>query len=134
MATPGTNAADTGRAAEDYALAMLQKAGLRLLERNFRCRFGEIDLIMREGSVLVFVEVRHRSSARFGSAAESVTPRKLQRLLAAARVYLGRHAEFGDCPMRFDLFGIDGASGKADPLIQWHREIITGEQEIFGDG
>ena len=56
MATAGTDAADTGRAAEDYALATLQKAGLRLLERNFRCRFGEIDLIMREGSVLVFVE------------------------------------------------------------------------------
>jgi len=69
MATAGTGPADTGRAAEDHALATLQNAGLRLLQRNFRCRFGEIDLIMRDGNVLVFVEVRHRSSARFGSAA-----------------------------------------------------------------
>ncbi|MFZ1833979.1 MAG: YraN family protein [Pseudomonadales bacterium] len=107
---------------------------MRLLQRNFRCRFGEIDLIMRDGNVLVFVEVRHRSSARFGSAAESVTYRKLQRLLAAARIYLGRHPELGDCPMRFDLFGIDGGAGNGPPIIQWHREIMSGEQEIFGDG
>lgn len=134
MAIAGADSAGTGRAAEDYALATLQNAGLRLLRRNFRCRFGEIDLIMREANVLVFVEVRHRSSARFGSAVESVTPRKLRRLLCAARVYLGRHPEFDDCPMRFDLFAIDGGAGNGPQLVQWHREIVSGEQENFFDG
>ena len=127
MATAGTGPADTGRAAEDHALATLQNAGLRLLQRNFRCRFGEIDLIMRDGNVLVFVEVRHRSSARFGSAAESVTYRKLQRLLAAARIYLGPHPQLGDCPMRFDLFALDGNGHGAHtmPGAKWLRGIIS---------
>ena len=83
--------AATGRAAEDRALKELSAAGLRLVARNFRCRLGEIDLVMREGDTLVFVEVRQRRSARFGDAAESVTAAKQRKLQAAAALFVAWH-------------------------------------------
>ncbi len=64
---------ERGRHAESLAAAFLQQRGLKLVERNYRCRFGEIDLVAREGKTLVFVEVRMRTSARFGGAAASIT-------------------------------------------------------------
>ena len=94
-----------GRQGEDRALAHLEAHGLTLLERNFLCKSGEIDLIMQEGPVLVFVEVRRRASARFGGAVHSVTPAKQQRLFRAAQYYLLRHALPPPC--RFDLVAID---------------------------
>lgn len=104
----------SGDAAEDAALAHLQRAGLRLLERNYRVaagpsrRAGEVDLIMsdRDGT-LVFVEVRARGDASHGGAAASVTARKQQRLVYAAQHYLLRHASPPPC--RFDVVAIDGA-------------------------
>lgn len=103
-----------GDAAEDAALAYLQGAGLRLLERNYRVgagpsrRAGEVDLIMadRDGT-LVFVEVRARAHDSHGGAAASVTARKQQRLIYAAQHYLQRHASPPPC--RFDVVAIDGA-------------------------
>jgi putative endonuclease len=73
------------------------RQGLTIVGRNFRTRFGEIDLIARDGSTLVFVEVRLRTSSRFGGAAESITTAKRARLVAAAREYLGptRSASIG---------------------------------------
>ena len=59
---------EQGRLAENHALSLLEKAGLKIMERNYHSRFGEIDLIMEEGQTVVFVEVRYRSSDRFGSA------------------------------------------------------------------
>jgi putative endonuclease len=102
-----------GDAAEDAALAHLQRAGLRLLERNYRVaagpsrRAGEVDLIMsdRDGT-LVFVEVRARIDTSHGGAAASVTARKQQRLIYAAQHYLLRHASPPPC--RFDVVAIDG--------------------------
>ena len=102
-----------GDAAEDAALAHLQAAGLRLLERNYRVgagpnrRAGEVDLIMtdRDGT-LVFVEVRARADDSHGGAAASVTSRKQQRLIYAAQHYLLRHASPPPC--RFDVVAIDG--------------------------
>lgn len=103
----------SGDAAEDAALAHLQRAGLRLLERNYRVgagpsrRAGEVDLIMtdRDGT-LVFVEVRARINASHGGAAASVTTQKQQRLIYAAQNYLLRHASPPPC--RFDVVAIDG--------------------------
>ncbi|MSQ58952.1 MAG: YraN family protein [Betaproteobacteria bacterium] len=89
-----------GSGAEDEALAFLRGKGLRLLERNYRCRFGEIDLIMNEGTTLVFVEVRMRKNASFGGAAESITVRKQKRIIAAARHYLSQSQVLPRC--RFD--------------------------------
>lgn len=119
--------AATGRAAEDRALKELGAAGLRLVARNFRCRLGEIDLVMREGDTLVFVEVRQRQSARFGDASESVTTAKQRKLQAAAALFVAWHPALRNLPMRFDLFALDGnAHGSTTmPGAKWLRGIIS---------
>lgn len=100
-----------GTAAEDAALAYLLKRGCTLLDRNFRSRFGEIDLIVDDGGTLVFVEVRMRSGGRFGSAADSITAAKRDKLIATAQHYLTRSGR--DCACRFDAVLIDG-QGRID--------------------
>lgn len=107
-----------GRAAEDRALALLIASGLQLVERNFRCRLGEIDLVMRDRGTVVFVEVRLRRSARHGSAAESVDGRKLRRLQAAAMTWQ-RWRGF-DGPLRLDVVTLDGGMPD-DARIEWIR-------------
>jgi len=105
-------------AAEDRALAHLQAQGLRLVERNYRVARGpgrpggEIDLIMRDGQTLVFIEVRsRRAGSRHGGAAASVGAAKRARLIHAARHYLLRHPDPPPC--RFDLVAIDGDDSQA---------------------
>ena len=93
-----------GRAAEQRAAAFLQQQGLTLLETNYRCRFGEIDLVMRDGRVTVFVEVRLRSNAFFGGAGASITAAKQHKLTRAAEHYLMQH---GETPCRFDAQLLD---------------------------
>lgn len=105
-----------GEAAEDHALRWLQARGLDLVERNFRCKAGEIDLILREGQTLVFVEVRQRTDRRFGGAAASVTPAKQRRLLLAAQFYLQRLRTSPPC--RFDVVAIDGGE------LSWLKNAI----------
>lgn len=93
-----------GELAESRAARFLSRQGLRLLHRNFRCRSGELDLVMLDNSTLVFVEVRFRSSANHGNAAESITPAKQHRLIKAAQCYLqgpGRPWRHAAC--RFDV-------------------------------
>ncbi|MFU8817000.1 MAG: YraN family protein [Pseudomonadales bacterium] len=99
------NTQSTGRWAEDQALAHLQRHGLRLLSRNFRCRLGEIDLIMADGSVIVFVEVRFRRDVRFGEGFDTVTRSKQRKLLATARAYLARRT-FDNPACRFDVVSV----------------------------
>ncbi len=100
-----------GDAGEDQALRHLQQQGMTLAERNFRCKGGEIDLVMQDGSMLVFVEVRKRKGAaqdaQFGGAAASIGPAKQRRLVVAAEVYLKRFRMPPAC--RFDVVAIDGA-------------------------
>jgi putative endonuclease len=93
-----------GQVAESDAAAFLQRHGLKLLARNWRCRFGEIDLVMQDGATLVFVEVRLRSRSDFGGAAASVTPAKQKKLLAAARQYLAALKILPPC--RFDVVAL----------------------------
>lgn len=88
--------------AENVALAYLLRRGWRLRHRNFRVRSGEIDLVMLDGSTLVFVEVRQRASERFGGASASIDARKLRRIRGAARHYLARHAAGQDLALRID--------------------------------
>lgn len=107
-----------GQAAEDKALDYLRGMGIALVERNFRCRGGEIDLIMKDHATLVFVEVRKRSTRRYGGAAASVTARKQARLVLAAQVFLQRCAELPPC--RFDVIAID------DEKITWLKNVIDG--------
>jgi len=113
---PRTPQQRLGRLGEDRALAHLQTQGLTLLERNFLCKSGELDLIMLEGPMLVFVEVRRRASSRFGGAVYSVTPAKQQRLLRAAQYYLLRHKIPPPC--RFDLVTID------DEKLSWIQNML----------
>ena len=107
-----------GQAAEDLAAAHLHAAGLRVLTRNYLCRLGEIDLVCREGEVLVFVEVRQRRSERFGGAAGSITGRKRLRILSAARHYLMRLGCEPAC--RFDVVLVRGA----DSRVEWIRSAF----------
>ena len=109
-----------GTAAEGLALRYLEARGLTLVTRNFRCRTGELDLIMRDGQHLVFVEVRSRGHNRFGTPAESVTRRKQQRLLRAAAFYLQR--QHLDLPCRFDVVAILQASD--EPQVEWIRDAF----------
>jgi putative endonuclease len=95
-----------GRAGEDDALAYLKQNGLTLVERNFRCKGGEIDLIMLHGTTIVFVEVRKRADKRHGGAAASITAAKQARLLLTAHIYLQRYQHPPAC--RFDVVAIDG--------------------------
>lgn len=95
---------DDGNAAEQLAATYLQQHGLKLLESNYRCRFGEIDLIMRDGKEIVFVEVRLRSNAFFGGAGASITPDKQRKLTRTAEHYLMQH---GTTACRFDAILLD---------------------------
>jgi len=107
-----------GREAETQAVAYLEARGLRLLARNFRVRGGEIDLIMRDGKTLVFVEVRSRSRADFGGAGASITATKQRRIVLAARHWLARH---GDCACRFDCLLFDAGQPA------WLRDAFAGD-------
>ena len=107
-----------GEAAESLAANFLRAQGLAISERNYRCRFGEIDLIAREGATLVFVEVRQRRSESYGGAAASITAAKRARLIAAARHYLARQRSLPPC--RFDAVLIHGFP----PRIEWIRNAF----------
>jgi putative endonuclease len=110
-----------GAAAEQLAADYLQRAGLSLIERNFRVRGGEIDLICRDGKTTVFVEVRLRSRGDFGGAAASITTAKQARLILAARHWLLRH---GETPCRFDCVLLDGLEPKN---IEWLRNAFSAD-------
>jgi len=107
---------DLGARGEDLAGRYLRRAGYRLLIRNFRCRFGEIDLIAEEGGSLVFVEVKTRSSAGFGHPLEAVDRRKQGQLIRAAHIYLSEQAaEERFC--RFDVVSVT-FGGDGTPVIE----------------
>lgn len=109
---------ERGQRAEVAAQHHLEAQGLRLVQRNYRCRRGEIDLVMEDGSTLVFVEVRYRGTSTYGTAEETVGQRKQARLVATALHYLqhtGQHSR----PCRFDVVAL--TDGKADnpAHLQW---------------
>jgi len=110
---------DRGDAAELIAERHLAGHGLRLVVRNHRCKMGEIDLIMRDGETLVFVEVRMRRNADFGGAAESIVRRKQQRIVRAAQHFLAGLGEIPPC--RFDAVLLEGLGV---PRIQWLRNAF----------
>ncbi|SMF51367.1 putative endonuclease [Alteromonadaceae bacterium Bs31] len=97
-----------GDDAEYAALLHLEKNGLRLLHRNYQCKYGEIDLIMKTANTLVFVEVRLRKSSQFGSAAETVTAQKQQKVILSSQHYLLEKKLPENTAMRFDVVASDG--------------------------
>lgn len=121
MSAARASTAELGASAEESACRYLLDQGHQLLARNYRCRYGEIDLIMGDGSTIVFVEVRMRSRTDYGSGAESVDARKQGRLLRSAEHYLKRHGNLlASC--RFDVVSIHRA-GKEDRL-KWIRNAF----------
>jgi putative endonuclease len=111
---------ERGRAAESGAERFLEQRGLRVVDRNFRRRFGEIDLVARQGDVLVFVEVRKRSHRGFADGAESIDQRKRQRLVRTAEAYLQQRHWRG--PVRFDVVVLD-----ARDRIEWLQDAIQAD-------
>ena len=103
----------TGAAFEQRACIRLEQAGLYLLSRNYLTRRGELDLVMRDGDTIVFVEVRYRRSASHGGAAASVTAGKRERLILAAQYWLGAHPEHAHRTCRFDVISYDGPAAEA---------------------
>jgi len=82
---------------------LLCAKGIKLIERNFTCRLGEIDLVMLNANCLIFVEVRYRAYDRFGGGRGSVTPQKQRRLIRSAGIFLSRNPRYADLPCRFDV-------------------------------
>jgi len=109
----------SGKNAEDTAHQFLQEQGLRPIGRNFRCKLGELDLLMRDGRALVIVEVRYRKTSRYGTAAETVTAAKQSRIIAATHYFLSRSPQYKDCPIRFDVVALSGGGA-----INWIKNAF----------
>lgn len=116
------NTRSTGEHYERIACAHLQQHGLRLLESNANSRHGELDLIMRDGETLVFVEVRYRRSARSGDGLDSVGPAKRAKLVRAASLWLAAHPEHARRSCRFDVVALAG--DEAAPRLEWLRSAF----------
>lgn len=110
---------NSGAQAEQWAAQHLQQQGMKLVTQNYRGRFGEIDLIMQDGAVLVFVEVRLRRNADFGGAAASIDARKQQRIIRTAQQYLSSLGRTPPC--RFDVVLMDDAQGHS---VQWLKNAF----------
>ena len=106
-----------GSCHEEEAAAFLKKQGLFIVTKNFRCKSGEIDLIVRDGKYLVFVEVKYRSNKESGYASAAVDYRKQKRISQAAQFFLLRYG-YGEPPCRFDVVAIDGEQ------IQWIKNAF----------
>lgn len=115
---------ETGRHWEDTAAQHIEASGLQILARRYYCRLGEIDLIAADGDTIVFVEVRYRSSGKFGGAAASVTRSKQQRILCAARHFIMHNHALAERRMRIDVIAVEGAGNAATARLQWIRDAF----------
>ena len=118
-----SNPRTVGGQAEQIALDYLLARDLKLVAKNFHCRVGEIDLIMLDGTCLVFIEVRYRRPNRFASAALSVDSRKQKKLIRAAAFFLCRHSHLANHVARFDIVALDGPS-ELRSTIQWLQDAF----------
>jgi putative endonuclease len=124
-AEPDATTRSRGASVEAAAHAHLRRAGLEPVATNAGYRVGELDLVMRDGATLVFVEVRYRADDRFGGGAASITAAKRRRLVRAASLFLAAHAPWADAPCRFDV--VD-ASGSVDaPTLKWIRDAFRAD-------
>ena len=114
-----------GEAKESEAASFLARQGLTLVCRNFQCKLGEIDLVMRSSDTLVFVEVRFRRSSLYGNAAATVDWRKQGKLLRTAQFYLQRSGLRDRVPCRFDVLGIAPDSRNGTLQFDWIRAAFT---------
>ncbi len=112
-----------GRRFEDRAACYLERHGLDVVARGYRCRLGEIDLVCRDADALVFVEVRARGAGARMHAIESIDAAKRGKLVATARHFLMRHPSWQQRPMRFDVVAFDRIDSEA-PTLRWERNVI----------
>ncbi len=120
---PGARHLQHGSAAEALAARYLAGQGLAPVARNFRCRFGELDLVMTHRKVLVVIEVRSRVSTAVATPGATVNRAKQRRLIGATRFFLMRSRQFADWPVRFDVVEVTG--DLADPVIRWSRAAFS---------
>jgi putative endonuclease len=113
----------SGQAAEDKALYYLQKKGLKLVMRNYSCKLGEIDIIMRDGQALVFIEVRKRTSLGYGGGMGSITFAKRQKIIKSTTHYLMKYKIAERYPLRFDVISIDGKEGQ----VTWLKDAFSAD-------
>lgn len=114
----------TGNLGEDLACEYLKKQGYKILERNYRIRGGEIDIVAMDKNYLVFVEVKARLSHEYGKPAESMTPWKIKYLIKTAKFYVNR-INWGSRPYRLDFIGIDYADDRDNPTIELIKNITS---------
>ncbi len=112
-----------GARGEEYVAGYIQRQRMAVLERNYRCRLGEIDIIAKDGDTVAFIEVKTRSGSRFGSPAEAVTEAKKQKLLKAAYDYIASR-DVGDVGLRFDV---------AEVFVQDNGFSINYIKNAFGE-
>jgi len=117
-----TSSRESGAQWEKTAEGFLRSNGLKLLQRNFYSRFGEIDLIMEDDKTLVFVEVKYRKSEQHGSGAEAVTFHKQGRISRTAAWYLAKNPHRAECVCRFDVISI--YPGEKDHGINWIKSAF----------
>ena len=115
-----------GHAAEESACRFLRSQGLKLIARNYRCRFGELDLVMHDRQTLVCVEVRYRRSELAGGPLESITRKKQDRLALATRHFLQAHAKYQHMPLRFDVVAL---SGNPESDVVWRKAALCWDTE-----
>jgi putative endonuclease len=112
-----------GHAAENIAADFLRAKGLEILERNYLRRLGELDIVARDGDVLVIAEVRTRASDRYGGAAASVDPRKQQRIIRAASQLLQQRRNLARLRVRFDVIAVLDMD-RETPRVEWIRHAF----------
>lgn len=117
------NTRAVGGDAENFAFHFLQRQGLIPVRRNFRCRLGELDLIMQDGRCLVIVEVRFRGSKSFVTAGLTIDKRKQRKLIRTTAMFLAWNAQFVNKPVRFDVVGIN-ADARGNQSIEWIKDAF----------
>ena len=122
MPVKANNHLSKGYHFEQLALKHLQQSGLQFIDKNIRFPFGELDLIVKEGEVIVFVEVKYRASIAYGGAISAISPHKRKRLEMAAKAWLQSQKTHLKKPCRFDLVAITGKATKLQ--IDWLKNIF----------
>ncbi len=118
----GKNSYQRGRWAEQAALEYLLTKRLKLLDKNFRSAFGEIDLIMQDENIVLFIEVRYRSSNHFHTALESINRKKCERIIATSHQYLSENRSASKLDCRFDVVALSGP--QETPTIEWIKNAF----------
>jgi putative endonuclease len=117
------NRQQSGQQAEQWALRHLLEQGLQPIAQNWRCKRGELDLVMLDGDTVVFVEVRYRLHSQWGGAVGSVDTSKRKKLVLAAQYFLLMEPRWADYPCRFDVIAIEGSDPSA-PGLSWLKNAF----------